>query len=150
MCGFDVLEEETINRDTISVVVRKRKKHDISKIQKSAERISGQFERLISELNAKGKRLAVWGASHQGFTIASTLKLSGKVEYIIDSAPFKQNLYAPASHIPIVSPEYFKENKTEAVLILAPGYTKEISGIIKEADPTIEVFTLMAENIEKI
>ena len=52
-----------------------------------------------------GKNLAIWGASHQGFTLAATTCLGEKAEYIIDSAPFKHGKYAPASHLVIVSPD---------------------------------------------
>jgi hypothetical protein len=52
------------------------------------------------------------------------------VEYIIDSAPFKQGKYAPASHIPIVSPDYYFEHKVDVIIVIAPGYANEIKKII--------------------
>ena len=75
--------------------------------------------------------MAIWGASHQGFTLAATAKLTKKIEYIIDSAPFKQGKYAPASHIPIISPADALLHSVDAIIIMAPGYTDEIAAIIK-------------------
>ena len=75
---------------------------------------------------------AVWGASHQGFTLIPTLHLESFVSYIIDSAPFKQGKFAPASHLPIVAPDHFFEEPVDTILIVAPGYTQEIAGIIRE------------------
>ena len=83
-------------------------------------------------LESNGRRLALWGAGHQGFTIASTTVLAEAAEYMIDSAGFKQGRYAPASHIPIVSPEYFLTHPVDEVMITAPGYVKEIKGTIED------------------
>lgn len=149
--GFEVLEKEMINRDTLSVVVRKKKFHDLTKIAESFDNISNQFKTLIDGCKAKGERVAIWGASHQGFTIASSLKLGDKVEYIVDSAPFKQNKYAPGSHIPIVSPQYFKDNAVENIIIIAPGYSDEITRVIREKlGLNVNVYTLRSNHIERL
>ena len=50
---------------------------------------------------------------------------------MMDSAPFKQGRFAPASHIPIVAPDYFRKDPADAILIVAPGYTDEIAEIIR-------------------
>ena len=150
--GFDVIEEELINRDTLSVIVRKRKKMELGTILTSYENIKEQFEKLLDGYQKAGKRVALWGASHQGFTIASSLKLNGKIEYIVDSAPFKQNKYAPASHIRIVSPEIFQQDTVSAVIIVAPGYSDEIKNRIQElyTGRKIDIYTLRTNQIEKL
>ena len=51
---------------------------------------------------------------------------------MMDSAPFKQGRYAPASHIPIVSPDHFFRDPVDVVMITAPGYVKEITALIRE------------------
>nr|WP_024837308.1 class I SAM-dependent methyltransferase [Clostridium sp. 12(A)] len=161
--GFEVLEEEMINRDTLSVIVRKKKqpfgktddkkavKIDVSGLIKSQDTIGSEIDQLIKELEAGGKRLAVWGASHQGFTLASTTKIGAFAEYMIDSAPFKQGKYAPASHLPIVPSEHFMTDPVDAILIVAPGYTEEIAGIIKEKfGRDVEILALKSNHLERI
>lgn len=162
--GFEVLEEEMINRDTLSVIVKKKKqpagqedykksveKLDVSGLLKSQDTIGSEIELLIKELEAKGKRLAVWGASHQGFTLASTTGIGAFARYIIDSAPFKQGKYAPASHLPIVSSDHYMADPVDAILIVAPGYTEEIAGIIKEKfGPNVEIMALKSNHLERI
>ena len=59
-----------------------------------------EMESYMKYLDAWDKKVAIWGASHQGFTLAATTKLGEKARYIIDSAPFKQGKFAPASHLP--------------------------------------------------
>lgn len=128
--GFIVLEEEVINRDTLSVVVQKRKRADMGSMADSYSALPDEFNKFIDDYKKNNKKVAIWGASHQGFTIAATAQLTEKIEYIIDSAPFKQGKYAPASHVPIVSPKYYFEHKVDVIIIIAPGYTNEIANKI--------------------
>ena len=98
-----------------------------------------------------GKNLAIWGASHQGFTLAATTCLGEKAEYIIDSAPFKHGKYAPASHLVIVSPDEALKNVPDAILIAAPGYTDEIANVIRVRFPkTVRIFAIRSNKIEEI
>ncbi len=160
-CGFQVLEQEMINRDTISMIVKKAARQETE--EKTAELISVEpmrksYEILRHELNdlldacyEQDKTLAIWGASHQGFTLASTMDLGEKVAYIIDSAPFKQGRFAPSSHLPIVKPDYYFEEPADVILIVAPGYSREIAGIIRERFGTdVKVMTLMINHMETL
>ena len=148
--GFEVLEEEMVNRDTLSVIVRKKKKVDVSRIQKSYDTIRKEVHEYIDRLHGEGKRIAVWGASHQGFTLAATAELTKDVEYIIDSAPFKQGRYAPASHIPIISPDDAVADPVDAIIIIAPGYTKEIASIIRQRfGKETEIAVLMTNSLQR-
>lgn len=180
--GFDVLEEEMVNRDTIAMIVRKRGGQvpacdgmqerrcdpgeayslgssetpdlDITRLLESRDRIAREVNDYIDSLTKLNKSVALWGASHQGFTLAATTGLGEKVKYIIDSAPFKQGRYAPASHLPIVAPDYFDENPVDAVMIVAPGYTDEIAGIIRRRfvsdERKIDILTLRSNHIEHL
>ena len=109
--GFSLLESRVINRDTIEFVLQKEAKEnlsifrysgqkiDISPLLENEKEIQEDVEAYIAKLKEKGERIAIWGASHQGLTLLSTTALKDAVSYIIDSAPFKQGLYSPASHV---------------------------------------------------
>ena len=148
--GFDVLKEERVNRDTLAVIVAKKRKPDVSAIVRQKEDIKKETYKLIETYKNNNKKIAIWGASHQGFTLCATLDLKDKIEFIIDSAPFKQGLYAPASHIKIISPLDAAKTDISAILIVAPGYTKEIAGNIKQIfNKQIDIYTLMTNHIER-
>ena len=164
-CGFEVLEEEMINRDTLSMVVRKMAMSEtdadagakgagvsiIAPLTEGYEIVTAEVRALTERLAREGKRLAMWGASHQGFTLASTSELGKHLAYIIDSAPFKQGRFAPASHVPIMAPDHYFEEPVDAVLIVAPGYTDEIAGIIKTRfGGKVETMTLRTNRIEHL
>ncbi len=148
--GFDIIKKERINRDTLAVIVKKKMKPDISKLVEQKENIKREVFGLIEKYSSLNKKIAIWGASHQSFTLCATLNLKDKIEFIIDSAPFKQGLYAPASHIKIVSLSEAMQSDISAILIVAPGYTKEIANIIKDNFVKgIDIYTLMTQHIEE-
>lgn len=118
--GFQVLEEEMVNRDTLAVIVRKtgakkagqkpaakkaveivNGKADVSGLEKNRDKLDHELENLSDSLKKENKTMAVWGASHQGFTLTATTHLKDSVSYIIDSAPFKQGRFAPGSGRPL-------------------------------------------------
>ena len=161
-CGFELLSMDLVNRDTIEAIVRKADPDelselhysgrliDVSALRDSYDRLSASVNAHIDHLSESHRTMAIWGASHQGFTLAATTKLSGRVEYIIDSAPFKQGRFSPASHIPIVAPDYAVAHPVDEILIVAPGYTDEIAGIIRERfDENVRILVLRTDRIEE-
>lgn len=159
--GFEVLEEELVNRDTCSVIVKKSKsrgrnnqipsveKTDIGSLTTGMQVIRDELGALKKWLVREGKRLAIWGGSHQGFTLAATTCLKDMAQYVIDSAPFKQGKFTPASHLPIVAPDHYFSNPVDAILIVAPGYTDEIAQIVRSSyKDTVLLMTVRGSHLE--
>lgn len=149
--GFQVLECEVINRDTLSVIVKKRPQIETENLLKCYVNLKKEMDGYMKYLKAWNKKVALWGASHQGFTLAATTKLGERAEYIIDSAPFKQGKFAPSSHLPIVAPAYFHEHPVDAIVITAPGYTDEIAACIREQfGEQVEIRAMRSNHLEMI
>lgn len=149
--GFQVEECEVINRDTLSVIVKKRPQMDTENLLECYVNLKREMESYMKYLDAWDKKVAVWGASHQGFTLAATTKLGERARYIIDSAPFKQGKFAPASHLPIVGPDHFHEHPVDAIIITAPGYTDEIAASIRQKFGTsVEVRAMRSNHLEMV
>lgn len=149
--GFQVEECEVINRDTLSVIVRKRPQMDTENLLECYVNLKQEMETYMKYLDAWDKKVAIWGASHQGFTLAATTKLGEKARYIIDSAPFKQGKFAPASHLPIVGPDHFHEHPVDAIIITAPGYTDEIAASIRQKFGTaVEIRAMRSNHLEMV
>ena len=123
------------------------------KIRNNQKNIEYKIKKLCQKLEAERKSLVLWGAGHQGFTIASTTALKDYASAFADSADFKQGRFAPASHLPIISPEELLEHPADVVLITAPGYVKEIRGTIeqlfsersKEAPEVMDILSLLSD-----
>ena len=149
--GFQVEECEVINRDTLSVIVKKRPQMDTENLLECYVNLKREMETYMKYLDAWDKKVAIWGASHQGFTLAATTRLGEKARYIIDSAPFKQGKFAPSSHLPIVGPDYFHEHPVDAILITAPGYTDEIAASIRQKFGTsVEIRAMRSNHLEMV
>ena len=149
--GFLVEECEVINRDTLSVIVKKRPQMDTENLLECYVNLKREMETYMKYLDAWDKKVAIWGASHQGFTLAATTKLGEKARYIIDSAPFKQGKFAPASHLPIVGPDHFHDHPVDAIIITAPGYTDEIAASIRRKFGTsVEIRAMRSNHLEMV
>jgi len=148
--GFHVLDMRIVNRDTWEAIVEKRKSEDVSALNLNMKRLKEEMSGIIDELEKQKKKIAIWGASHQGLTIMSSMELDDKVAYMIDSAPFKQGKFAAGSHIPIVPMEHFQDEPVDVILIIAPGYTDEIANLIKtHLDRNIRIMVLRGNHIEE-
>lgn len=191
--GFEVLEEEMVNRDTLSVIVRKTAAGggrtaksqsggaagesrtaepraggaektaavsgagrnpaaiDVSGLRASLRDIPGEIESMCEKLAAEGRTLAMWGAGHQGFTLAATTVLKDHARYILDSAPFKQGRFAPVSHLPIAAPEEYERDPVDVIFIAAPGYTEEIAQVIRRRwGAGVRIMALRSDHVEEL
>ena len=145
--GFAVHEMGRFNCDTIYAYVQKKQPIDITALKSNFLELGASLRKYIEDIRTQGGSVAMWGASHQGFTILSTAQL--EVEYILDSAPFKHGKYSPATHVPIVPPEHFHLHPVSAIIIVAPGYTEEIYRTIRtKYGIDVQVVALRSENLE--
>ena len=148
--GFEILECKVQWYDyIISAIVRKRKKTDLSDFHNYQAKLKNEIEKYL--LNFKNKKVAIWGASHQALAILSLLNLGGRIEYVIDSAKFKQGKYTPATHIPIVAPEKLSSDPVDAIIVMAAGYSDEVANIIRQKfDKKINISILRDFGLEII
>jgi hypothetical protein len=58
--------------------------------------------------------------------------IADRIRYVVDSAPFKQGRYTPATHLPIVAPEALRSDPVDAVIVMAASYSDEVVGVIRE------------------
>ncbi len=161
--GFQLLHTQIVNRDTIEIIVKKSHNiqcdakpefsgvfADITGIRDNEIKLKNYIKQYLSSLAENNKTMAIWGAGHQGFTLASTTDLKHHAKYFIDSAAFKQGRYAPASHIKIVAPDHFFSDPVDEILIVAPGYTDEIAGIIRNKyGNKVRILVLKSEKIRE-
>ncbi|MCX6727090.1 MAG: class I SAM-dependent methyltransferase [Candidatus Shapirobacteria bacterium] len=128
--GFEILEMKVVwHGFIVSVIVRKRTLVGLANFEENKERLGNEIAHFFAMGGGGG--VAIWGASHQALEILSLYNFNDKVKFVIDSAKFKQGKFTPASHVPIVSPEYFDSHRVKAMLILAAGYSEEVSKIIR-------------------
>lgn len=129
--GFEVLGCRPEWHDyVLSVIVRKRRPLDIAPLTACQTDLKASFDAFLSCF-APG-RVAIWGAGHQALALISLMELSSRIRFVVDSAPFKQGRFTPATHLPIVAPEQLTESEVDAVIVLAASYSDEVARIIRE------------------
>lgn len=148
--GFTVLEcNETWHDYIISAVVKKRQRMDLGKFSTHQDKIKKEVQAYIAQFPPN--KVAIWGAGHQALSLISMSHIATKVPYVIDSAPFKQGKYTPATHIPIVAPDILCGDTIDAVIVMGAGYSDEIAGIIHtEYSDNIKVAIMRSDGLELV
>jgi methylation protein EvaC len=89
--------------------------------------IRDELSMLLVDLRSKGHKIAGYGASAKGTTVINWCKIdNGLVEFVADNTPSKQGTVVPGTSIPIVSPQYFRDQRPAFALLLAWNHRKEI------------------------
>lgn len=128
--GFEVIAcHEVWYGYILSAVVRKRRAADVTPFDSTRRQIKNEIDAFIVQ-NA-GQGVAIWGAGHQALASIALLGLSAEISYVVDSAPFKQNKFTPASHIPIVAPERLNTQPVSALIIMAASYSDEVARLVR-------------------
>ena len=118
--------ERSIGLDQVSIYL---------KFAQNCENRKGELHSLLSRLKSEGKRVAGYAATSKSTTILNYCKIdSDLVQFISDSTPEKQGTITPGSHIPIVTPEFLREQKPDYVVLFAWNHEKEIMS--KESELT--------------
>jgi SAM-dependent methyltransferase len=148
--GFEVIEIKPIWYDYIlSATVKKRGVSNIEAFKKNRLNLGQALHQFADQFQAGG--VAVWGAGHQALAAIALLNLAGKIKYVVDSAPFKQGKYTPATHLPIVSPSELSKSPVNAVIVMAAGYSDEVVKIIQAIErPSMRISVLRETHLEII
>lgn len=83
--------------------------------------------KFLIEAKSQGKTIAAYGAPAKGNTLLNYCGV-GKdfIDYTVDRNPYKQGLFLPGTHIPILHPEKIRETQPDYVLILPWNLKEEI------------------------
>ncbi|WP_005035821.1 class I SAM-dependent methyltransferase [Holophaga foetida] len=127
--GFEVVACEAVwHRYILSATVRRREPLDLRAFRSRQEGLTRELQSFVRGVASA----AVWGAGHQALALLALADLAPHLRYVVDSAPFKQGRYTPATHLPIRSPEALETDPVEAVLVMAASYSDEVAGILRE------------------
>ncbi|OGM16560.1 hypothetical protein A2V56_00730 [Candidatus Woesebacteria bacterium RBG_19FT_COMBO_42_9] len=82
---------------------------------------------LIDGLKKQGKRIVGYGAAAKGNVLTNLFNIGrDKLDYIVDSTPYKLGLYTPGMNIPIFAENRLLKDMPDYALILAWNFANEI------------------------
>jgi 2-polyprenyl-3-methyl-5-hydroxy-6-metoxy-1,4-benzoquinol methylase len=146
--GFEVLKCESVWHDYIlSAVVKKRAPVDLALLSSRRQTVADGLHRFIDQFSHK--TVAIWGAGHQALATIALAEIGHRIKYVVDSAPFKQGRFTPATHLPVVPPNALETNPVSAVIVMAAAYSDEVYGIIRaKHGPELQVAILRDFGLE--
>ncbi|MDO8495009.1 MAG: class I SAM-dependent methyltransferase [bacterium] len=98
-----------------------------AKFSKNIQSIPVGLIALVKKLRKANKRVIGYGASAKANVLLNMCGFGPKdVEYIVDSTPYKQGLYTPGAHIPIVSEERLKEDRPDYAIMFIWNFLDEV------------------------
>lgn len=143
--GFEVIGTEELRDDyVLSVTVRKREPLDLSEFSRCQEKLARELAGFLAGF--PGGRVAVWGAGHQALAVLALSGIAPSICYVVDSAPFKQGKFTPATHRPVVAPSALLSDPVDAVIVMAASYSDEVAEIIAREHGERIVVAILREN----
>jgi methylation protein EvaC len=83
---------------------------------------------LVESIRGSGNRIAGYGAATKSTIILNYTGLdTDSLDFIVDSTSAKQGKYSPGMHIPIKSPEYFRNHYPDYTIIFPWNHFDEIT-----------------------
>lgn len=120
-------------KDNVKILNSKEIQFGLDKIdiyktfQKQIEKIKYKIQEFFINTKNDGKKVIGYGAPAKGNTLLNYCKItSDLMEYTVDISNYKQGMFLPGTHIPILNPEKIKETKPDYVFILPWNLKNEI------------------------
>ena len=97
--------------------------------------VVASLKSFVRALISQGKKVSVWGAGHRALALMAISNLD-EIDYVIDSASFKQGKYTPILKKKIVSPEqFFSSLSCDCLIVMLPGaLSDQVSQYLKSKD----------------
>ncbi len=82
---------------------------------------------IIARLKNEGKKIVGYGAAAKGNTLLNHFNIGREcLDYVVDDSPWKQGLYTPGTHLPVVQSTEIAKTNPDYVLILAWNFAGPI------------------------
>ena len=94
---------------------------------KRVETLRSELISLLDSPKAKGKRIAVYGASAKGSTLLNYFGIGQKqLDFVVDRSTVKQGLYTPGTRLKICDPSRLVTDQPDYCLLLTWNFADEI------------------------
>lgn len=138
--GLVVIDQYQKNNDNdLVLIAAKRKPLCLTDSIKIVDEISRSLKQCVVRAKEAGKTIAVWGAGHRALALMAISDLI-EIDFIVDSATFKQGNFTPLLRKRIVSPAELIKNGCDLLIVMLPGnFAKHIETFIVDNNLSCEV-----------
>lgn len=120
-------------KSTVEKFIQREKSLGLGKLQtykkfaKKIDQNKKDLRKLLKQLKSKGKKIVGYGAPAKGNTLLNYFNIGTQtIDYIVDDSSYKQGLFTPGMHIPVVSSEEILKTKPDYIFILAWNFAKPL------------------------
>jgi len=97
------------------------------------------WRRDLQKIRQDGRRAVIWGSGSKGVAFLTTLNIEDEIEYAVDINPYKHGTYMAGTGQEIVAPEFLREYRPDAVIVMNPIYCNEIQQSLDRMGVTAEL-----------
>ena len=84
------------------------------------------WKQRLEQFQQENKRVVVWGSGGKGISFLNALPSEGRIEYVVDINPDRQEKYLPGTAQKVVAPEFLVQYKPDAIILTNILYEEEI------------------------
>jgi SAM-dependent methyltransferase len=112
---------------------------ELRELSSLAEGFAAEYRRKVRfwqtrlrELEAGGRRIALWGAGSKGITFVNTVPGGENISCLVDLNPRKQGRFVPGTGHVVVAPETLREVNPDVLVVMNPLYRDEIERLTNQ------------------
>lgn len=135
----------TLNKSTKEFPVEESVQEQWQRVEKFKILINEQLDdwhKKLASLKSAGKKTVVWGGGSKSVGFLTNFADLDLIEYVVDINPHMENNYIPGIGKRYVQPQFLKEYKPEAVIIMNGIYKDEITRTLHEMNVYPEIYAL--------
>lgn len=100
------------------------------------------WRKKLHEFNLAGYRTVLWGSGSKGVAFLTTLSVTDEISCVVDINARRHGTYMAGTGHEIVSPEFLKEYRPDAVIVMNPVYRDEVAGELERLGVEAELMTV--------
>ena len=101
-----------------------------------------KWKQCLSDLQANGKRVVVWGGGSKCVSFLTACDTSGIIKYVVDINPYRQNTFIAGTGQRIVPPDFLQDYNPGTVIIMNRVYKEEICKELSRLGISSEILAL--------
>ena len=105
---------------------------DVGKFRHNLRRKSEEWQRRLASFSDLGARVVVWGGGAKAVSFLNSLDIDDRIAAVVDINPAKQGCHVAGSGHRLVAPEFLREHRPDAVIVMNPIYRPEVETQLTE------------------